>query len=536
MNEHKNLIKGTLILAIANVIAKILGALFKIPITYILKEEGMAIFNTASSVYSVFLTLVISGIPLATSRLIASDTALKKDADVIKTVKASKFLLMILGGFASIILFLLSEPLAIAMKDPSAAPAIKIISPSVFFVAWGTAYKSYFQGTGRMTPTAVSQVVEAILRLSVGYFLAVMFINSGLGVPSAAAISGVTFGEIIATLLLGIIYFFIRTKPETQSQLRYKNIYSSIMAVAIPMFICSVTLSALNMIDMATVRNQLLKINFTPETAESFLLKYSSYTTLFDNLFQELKFSPQAARWLYGAYSGYALTVFHLPIGMIATLCVSILPLVSGNLAKSNLKAVRSSCSTAINLTLFCAVPCCILFYSSSEIILKLLFKNTASAHMLSLVSPCLIFICLAQLFTSIFHAAGKIYEPFKIQLAGILLKLLGNIVLVRIPALNIDGAIISSIISFAFITIAEGFMLHKTFGIIYPPKEIIPPFFAGIPMYMVLKLTYPPMCIIFPEPIIAFSISVFTSAITYLLTVSLFTPDGTLLFIKKKE
>lgn len=536
MNEHKNFIKGTLVLAIANVIAKILGALFKIPITYILKEEGMAIFNTASSVYSVFLTLVISGIPLATSRLISSDTALKKDADAIKTVKASKYLLMLLGAVASIILFLLSGPLATALKDPGATFAIKIISPSVFFVAWGTAYKSYFQGTGKMIPTAISQVVEAILRLGVGYFLAVMFINSGLSITSAAAISGVTFGEIIATLILGIMYFFVHTKTKSKSQLRYKNIYSSIMAVAVPMFLSSVTLSALNMIDMATVRNQFLRITFTPETAERFLLKYSSYTTLFDNLFQQLKFSPEAARWLYGAYSGYALTVFHLPIGMIATLCISILPLVAGNLAKNNLKAVRSSCSTAINLTLFCAVPCTVLFFSSSDIILKLLFKNTASAHMLSLVSPCLIFLCLAQLFTSIFHAAGKIYEPFKIQLAGILLKLLGNIILVKIPLLNIDGAIISSIISFAFITVAEGFMLFKTFGITYPLKEIIPPFFAAIPMYMVLKLTYPPMCIIFPEQIIAFLISVFISAITYLLTVSLFTPEGTLLFIKKKE
>jgi len=534
LNEHKNLIKGTLILAIANVIAKILGALFKIPITYILKEEGMAIFNTASSIYSVFLTLVISGIPLATSRLVSSDTALKKDADAIKTVKASKYLLMTIGGITSIILFLLSEPLAIAMKDPGAAFAIKIISPAVFFVAWGTAYKSYFQGTGKMIPTAVSQVIEAVLRLLIGYFLAVMFVNSGLGLTSAAAISGVTFGEIIATLLLGIMYFFVHEKTNKKSRLKYKNIYSSIMAVAVPMFICSVTLSALNMIDTATVRNQLLRVNFTPETAESFLLKYSSYTTLFDDLFEVLKLSPQGARWLYGAYSGYALTVFHLPIGMISTLCVSMLPLVAGNLAKNNLKAVRSSCSAAVKLTLFCAVPCTVLFFASSDVILKLLFKNTASAHMLSLVSPCLIFLCLSQLFTSIFHAAGKIYEPFKIQLAGILLKLSGNIILVKIPALNIDGAIISSIISFAFITIAEGIMLRKAFGITFNIKDILPPFIAAIPMYIILKFTYQPMYFIFSKPIIAFLITVFAAALSYLLTVSLFTPDGSLLFLKK--
>lgn len=534
MNEQKNFIKSTVILAAANVIAKILGALFKIPITYILKEEGMAMFNTASSVYSLFLTLVISGIPLASSRLISSDTALKKDADALKTVKASKYLLMTLGGISSTVLFALAEPLATAMKDPGAAAAIKMISPSVFFVAWGTAYKSYFQGTGRMIPTAVSQVTEAIIRLAAGYFFAVMFISKALDITAAAAISGVTFGEIIATLILGIMYFFQTSR--SKSKLKYKKIYSSLISVAVPMLICSVTLSALNMLDMAIVRNQLLKIRFTPESAEKFLLKYSSYTALFDNLFNELKFSLQGARWLYGAYSGYALTVFHLPIGMISTLSVSILPLVAGNLAKNNMKALRSSCRTAITLTLFCAVPCSVLFFASSDIILKLLFKNTASSHMLSLVSPCLIFLCLSQLFTSIFHAAGKIYEPFKIQLLGILLKLSGNIILIRIPSLNIDGAIISSVISFAFVTFAEAIMLYKTFGITYSLKEIAPPFIAAIPMYIILKFTYTPIYFIFSKPMVAFSITVFSAALVYLLAVSLFSPEGILSFFKKNE
>ena len=155
---------------------------------------------------------------------------------------------------------------------------------------------------------------------------------------------------------------------------------------------------------------------------------------------------------------------------------------------------------------------------------------------MLSLVSPCLIFICLAQLFTSIFHAAGKIYEPFKIQLIGILLKLLGNIILVKIPALNIDGAIISSIISFAFITISEGIMLRKTFGIKYHKKDIFPPFIAAIPMFIILKFTYRPMYFIFSNPITAFLLSIFAAGISYLLTVSLFNPDGIILFSKKKE
>lgn len=537
MDDKNNFIKGTLILAIANVISKILGAVFKIPLTYILKEEGMAIFNTASTVYSLFLTVVISGIPLATSRLVSSDTALNRHPDVIKTVSASRRLLCLIGGILSIVLFFIATPIAIAMKDPAAAHAIRIISPSIFFVAWGNAYKSYFQGTSKMIPSALSQVLESILRLAVGYLLALMFINSTTGVTAAAATSGITAGEIFATLLLGGMYFFSARKIKEKSTLGYKKIYSLILSVAIPMFICSLTLSMLNILDTATVRNQLLRIRFTPDTAKAFLLKYSSYTSLFDNLLSELKLSAEGARWLYGAYSGYALTVFHLPIGMIATLSVSILPLIAGNIAKNNISGVRSSVNTAVNLTLFCAVPAVVILFSSAEDILKLLFNNTASAHMLQIVSPCLIFICLSQIFTSVFHAAGRIYEPFFIQLAGIFIKVSGNFVLIKIPGLNIDGAILSSTVAFFFITVASGILLSKTFGINYKLKYILPPFISAIPMYAVIRLIQSPMYCIFPNTIFAFLITVFTAAVSYILSMSLLSPAGLpIQFIKQKN
>ena len=533
MNDKQTFIKGALILALANVISKILGAVFKIPLTYILKEEGMAMFNTASCIYSMFLALVISGIPLATSRLVSAGAALKKYADAAKTVRASRNILMLIGAAASLVLFFLAFPLSAAMKDPDAAYAVKIISPSVFFVAWGTAYKSYFQGIGKMTPTALSQVFEAIIRLLIGYFMAVLFINSADGVTAAAAVSGVTAGEILATLFLGAAYFFQSRKVKEHSTLRCRKIYSSIMAVAVPMLICSVTLSLLNLADMATVRNTLLKIRFSPESAKQFLLLYSGYTTVFDDLPEVLRLSPEGARWLYGAYSGYALTVFHLPVGMISTLCVSILPLIAGNLAKNNMAAMRSACRNALSLTLFCSVPFFVLFAACSGEMLFLLFRNTASAHMLSLVSPCLIFLCVSQLFTSVFHASGKVYEPFVIQLFGVLIKLLGNIILIKIPMLNMDGAIISSVISFFLIMVLLGRRLHKVFGISFGARPVFAPLVSAVPMYLVLKLTCTPLAGIFHNRYAALFSAAFVSGVAYLLCFSFFSPDGILSFFK---
>lgn len=538
MKEDNSFFKASLILIIANVISKILGALFKIPLTYILKEEGMAIYSTASSVYSMFLTLVISGIPLATSRLISQDMALKKPADALKTVRFSKWLLMAIGGLSSLILFFLAKPLAFAMKDPSAEISIKIISPAIFFVAWGNAYKSYFQGSKTLIPTAIIQVIESLVRLVIGFVLAVLFINHQVSIKTGAAIFGVTTGEILATLLLGLIYlFYKRTTPKTITPDKsYKTIYSSIMAVALPLFISQTALSALNILDTALVRNQLLNIRFSPESARAFLLDFSSYTTLFDNLQATLKLSGEGARWLYGAYSGYALTVFHLPLGMIATLSVSILPLIAGGIARGDMASVRRNSKTAINLCLTFSVPAAVLFMTSSESILHLLFHNTASAKMLTFISPCLIFLSLSQIFTSIFHSAGRVFEPFFINLLGIGIKLLGNFILIKIPYLNIYGAIISSNLAFFIIMISEGLLLKKTLGIKFQKKEIFSIILSSIPMFIVIKLTLLPLEYIFKFRFIALVFSAFSGFLAYILTLSMLSPDGSLSFLKRKS
>lgn len=535
MNEKKAFLKGAIILTLANIISKILGAIFKIPLTYVLKEEGMAVFNTASCVYSIFLTFVVSGIPLAISRLVASDYALKRPQDATKTTVTATRLLFTLGLFGSLALFALSTPLAIAMKDPAAALSIKMIAPSVFFVAVGCVYKSFFQGTANMIPTAISQVVESMIRLVAGFFAAYMLIESPVFLKTAGATVGVTIGELIATLILFLLYLFTKKESAKKSTLTYKKILSDISAVAVPMLFSSIILSALNMLDVATVRNQLLRISFTPETARRFLIRFSSYTNLFDNLFETLKLSASGARWLYGAYSGYALTIFHLPLGVLATLGVTILPIITSNLAKNNMAGVRSVSKNAITLTLFLSVPFAVLFFTVGDMALKLLFNNTASATMLAFVSPCLVFLALSQLFSSILYSSGKIVEPFLIQFIGTVIKIIGNLILVPIPSLHIYGAILSSTVSFSFSALLEWRLIRKTFGLRLKSADILPFFICAVPMYAVSALTKEPLNIILGSNFWALVSCALLSVFAYILSISFFFPKG-FGFLKKNK
>ena len=521
MNSKHSFLKGTIVLMAANAISKILGAIFKIPLTYILHEEGMAIFNTAMSVYSTLLSLIVSGLPLAISRLISNEYALKNFSTVKKTVKISVFLLSLLGMIGTVILYFGADFFAYAMKDPKATLAIKVISPSVFFVALGTVFKSYFQGSVNMIPTATSQVIESFIRLVVGFGAALLLKDTVIEITSAGAISGITIGEIIATLILFLMFLPSGRKlQKTQESYSNRTILKSISNIAVPMLICSLVSGGIGLIDTASIRNSLLNIRFTPKNVNSFLLIYSSYTTLFDDLTKTLKMTIDGARWLYGAYSGYALTIFHLPTGIISALGTSVFPVISGALAKNDKKLANKTLLGALQITVIIILPCALVLYMFSEELLYLLFKNTASAHLLSMLSPALIFLCIADLFILTLHAMGKVFEPFFYSLIGMIIKLLANIILIPIPQLNIAGAIIGSILAFFVIMILNARAVIKYNKIaLLPVKTFLKPILSVGVMFVIMKLIYQPLNIIFASEIIALILSCLAGGLGYLLS-----------------
>ena len=517
MNKQHSFLKGTIILIAANTISKILGAVFKIPLAYILQEEGMAVFNTAMGVYSTVLSFVISGLPLAMSRYIAGQYAMQNYINIKRTVKVTTLLLCVLGLIASFVLYGFSDFFAYAMKEPKAGVAIRMISPAVFFVAWGTVYKSFYEGCINMIPTAISQVIESFIRLGIGIAGAYYLRNAAMEVTATGAISGITIGEIIATLLLFFMYIPSNRKlPYIGETVRKRVICNSLISIALPMLVCSCVSSMLGLADVAMIRNGLLNIRFT---AESFLLKYSAYTSLFDNLSNDLKLSLDGARWIYGAYSGYALTVFHLPTGIIGALGVSILPVVTGALARGDNRLVQKTTEIALKLTLIISLPCAVGMFLFSDGILGLLFNNTASAIMLSQLAPCLVLVCVSQLFAVILHASGRIAEPFFNSLVGIAIKLLADFFLIPVGVLNISGAIAGSFFGFMTVMLLNARSVKKHFKINFKIIEcVVKPIVACAVMGVVMKLLYNPLCIIFGNDALSLVSSAFVGAVAYLL------------------
>lgn len=517
-NKKQGLIQGTLILVAANAVSKILGAIFKIPLTYILQEEGMAVFNTAFSVYATVLTFLLSGMPMAISKMIAEALSLQRQGDARRIVTVSCLILSVLGLLGSSLLFWGADFFALAMKDPKAAESIRFLSPAVFFVALGTVFKSYYQGKVNMIPTAISQVAEAFIKLIAGYGLAVLFAGHGIETTAAWSIFGVTIGEIIATAILAVLYLpdwrKIRRIPARTS---VRKICTALSCVAVPMMISAGIEAAMNIADLTMIRSQLLQVQFTPETAERFLLQFSSYTSIFDNLAETLCMDMDGARWLYGAYSGYALTVFHLPVGILATLSVTVLPVLSGALACGQQEKAERTARLSLRLVLLAGLPCAAVLALFAEPILALLFRNTASAPMLRLLSPCLIFICLSQILSTILNAADKTMHAIVHGLIGCGVKLLGNLILIHQPQLHILGAVLSADISYLVILLLDAAAVRRHTTLACPILPLVwKPLLSAAVMCGVMLLLYRPLCVVFAGEIPALFAALFVGAVSY--------------------
>lgn len=178
--KKQSFLHGALILTAAAVIVKIIGALFKIPLTIILGGEGSAHFYTAYDIFGPVSAIAVAGLPVAVSKLIAESAALGRYRDVKKTGKIALMLFCVTGGLGFLVTFLLAKPFAQSVGNPEGAYAVMAISPAVLFLCLMSAYRGYFEGLRNMYPTALSQITEAVFKLIAGYGIAVLVINKGM--------------------------------------------------------------------------------------------------------------------------------------------------------------------------------------------------------------------------------------------------------------------------------------------------------------------------------------------------------------------
>lgn len=449
--QKQNFLHGALILSIAVALVKVIGAVFKIPLqNYILGDEGNAYFTVAYNIYATLFVAATAGLPVAISKMVSEAEALGRHNESRRVFRVALAVFFFIGVTGTSLMIIFSKQIAEFMNRPEANYAIMAIAPSIFFVAIISSFRGYNQGKGNMTPTAVSQVIEALGKLIVGIALSwwILERTGSLIYAAAGAIGGVSFGTVLSALYMMLVTRAKRPEFNDPVPLRSRGtVLGELLKIAIPITISSSILSITNLIDAA-------QINGLLESA--------------------VGFTSLEATKLYGAY-GFAQTMFNLPSAFFLPIAVSIIPAIAAAMARGDKRSAGETITTSLKMSMLLALPAAAGLMSLGSPIMKMIYTRQQDAAavagpLLSLLSWSIPFVCLVTVTNAILQSLGRVYTPIITMTIGGVIKVAVNYMLVSNPDIHISGAPIGTLACYFIISAVN---IGVILTVARPPKLI---------------------------------------------------------------
>lgn len=453
---RQNYVHGAAILTVGVIVMKILGAIYKIPLGNILGDEGYSMFIGAYSIYNIFFTLATAGLPVALSRLVAEADANGRAAQEEKTFRVARAVFFVIGViFASVLYFFPDWLAGTYLENPDAAMSIKAMAPAILLVCLVSAYRGYCQGNGNMIPTTVDEVLEVLFKVVAGLTLSTVFISAGKGLPmgSAGAILGVSVGSVVS---LGYMVWYKRRNYSRLSAAYTAGVHDpndtpnddnvvdstgkiirDILVIGVPIAFGASIMAILNSVDSKLCMNRL-------QSAAGF--------------------SYFEAKVLYGIY-GKAQTLFNLPAAFITPLTISIVPAIAGALVKGEREEGALIAEDSMRISAVLSLPMGVGLAVLSYPIVNVMYPNSHSSGpgLLCIMGIASFFVCFMLMENAVLQASGHERLPMYSMIAGSLVKIAVNWVLVARPEINIYGAPIGTLVGYFVMCIINYVFMCKT-------------------------------------------------------------------------
>ena len=489
---------GAAVLAAGILIVKLIGMFYKIPLVWVIGDQGSADFYNAYNIYAVLLTISTAGLPVAVSKLVSEAAATGRHNQVRRVFRLSLALFLVLGVLSFMVMFFRADWLAGLMHDTKAAPGIRALAPAVICVGCLSAFRGYSQGHSNMTPTAVSQIIEALCKLVVGLGLAYWLIKGGQdeSVAAAGAITGVTVGTIVALAYMVLTFFSSRGNEPLSRDVPGdpRTILTDILRIAIPITISSSMVGIVTVIDSSLVQGQLQRVLLENQESWKLYTDFVDFAPLQDALTawtsslpaggsatlsalsQQVKEELAAgtaqsaaqtlyttledvSRSLYGNYSG-ALNIYNLPTSLMAAITAAVIPAVSATLARRDRRGTARITGSALRISALLSFPMGVGLFVLGEPIMQLLFSAKLevglAGPLLSTLGLATVFVCMMLVCNSILQAHGFVNLPVFIMVIGGAVKIFANYNVVALPGVGIYGAPLGNILCFGLCLILD--------------------------------------------------------------------------------
>ncbi len=481
-------LRGALVLTAGMAVVKVLGALFKVPLTYVVGEYGIGMFNMAYHFYGPVFSLATAGFPIAVARLVSQEASLGhwNDARQVKRVALPLFLAFGTGGALVMTCFAPLYCQGVAGAAYALAPMLAL-APAVVFSSASSVYRGYYEGLGNMVPTALSQVLEALLKLGMGLFTAGWVISLcreeyaaqrtvlGFAPPTqeeaqffilalgaAGAVLGVTAGTLVSLLYLvlrfrlhgdGTVPRLYKGSPAPKSKRETRRL---LLKITLPVALGSAASSVAGLIDATFLQNRIAA------ALEQFPQRFLA--TCQGKVPAAYWETPQAIpTYLYGCYS-LAMTVYLLVPGITQAFGTSALPGVTSAWARGSKRELRGRMEAVVRVTSLFCFPAGLSLTALAEPVAGLLYgegpSTAAIAQSLALLGLASLPAAMSGPLSSMLQAVGRADLPVK------LVKLGANWVLCGIPEVNILGAGVGTCLCYLVLTLTQFWKLRRASGV----------------------------------------------------------------------
>lgn len=434
--SQSTFVKSTLILTVATLLSKILGSVFRIPLQNIAGDEVLGIFSMVYPVYMVALYLSVAGIPVAISKLIAQVNANNEPHKVRDIYVTASILALSFGVLSFSIIYGFSNEIANALGGPSTRIALIVVALTLLVAPYMAVYRGFFQGYGNMQPTAISQVLEQLIR--VGIILVAAYVLVSMEYSNDMVAGGVMVGSVFGALA-SLVYLrlkFGRSKDKVKSSTKYSvgefsNWSKVILKLSIPIAIGSVMMALFNFVDSFTVTSSLRKIGVEAERIN----------------------------YLYGIY-GRGQTMVQIATVFATSIILPLIPLITKKLAENDLLGTRSVIERTHKMTHLISWPAALGLFALTLPLNLALFTNLEGSSMLAIINISSVFTSLTILGTGILQGMGSERIAATIIIGGVLLKIASNMFFIQLYGL--DGAAISTLFVYVVLFIVNSLFIFK--------------------------------------------------------------------------
>ncbi len=429
-NGGEIIVQGS-ILAIAQIITRLIGLLYRVPLQRIGGDVAMGYYGYAFDIYMMLLLVSSNGVPLAVSKLVSLSHARKDSVNERRILTSAFVWTIVVGTICGGLTFIFADQIVAFIYGPEMSgvvPALKVLAPTIFLCCYMSTFRGYFNGIGTMIPTAISQIIEQIANAIVSVGAAYILVKQGAAYAAMGGTMGTCIGALASTIFLIFVYMLYKPKlakrvkrDKLHSPQPYSQIYKTLCLTMVPLVLSSVIYQISGIID----------------------------SSLYTNILTDLGYQPDLISTLYGIYTSKYKILINVPMALAASLGISVVPGIASAMVKGDKKEINAKIETTVKFCMIVAIPATVGLSVLGGPVMSLLFKDTSSltVRLITIGTPYILFYSLSSVTIGALQGIDRMKTPIINAAISLVIHTVFIYILLRFCDMNVYAIMYSNIL-----------------------------------------------------------------------------------------